>query len=145
MLDYATIPIEAIIPTAISITALVISIYSTSKNAQILIYSSIDKMYTELMKVGVDNPDFRDLKRTTDYKNSFNGDRLFAYESYAFMSINMIATVYDKYKKIPRTWLNIITLEANLHKSWLNDNHSKFRSEFIDFIEHNTVNNEQEV
>ena len=129
-----------LVPLIISICAIVISIFTAKKSEGIRLYSSLDKIYTELMKVGVDNPDFRNPQKTNDYKNAFDGSRLYGYESYAFMAINMVATIYDGYKKIPRTWYNIIKIEGELHKSWFFDNSQKFRSEFVDFLEHKIMN-----
>lgn len=88
-----------------------------------ILYSSLDKIFTEIMKEGIANPDFRDLRKTNDYKNSLN-DRLLAYDSYAaIMVINLAATIHDRYKKIPDTWSKLISHEIKLHKSLLDDNH----------------------
>ncbi|WP_100181881.1 hypothetical protein [Candidatus Nitrosotenuis aquarius] len=126
--------IGTILPITISITAIAISIITAQKSEANFVYSSLDKMYTELMKTGVDNPDFRDPQQTINYKTSFSGTRLFAYESYAFMAMNLAATVHDRYKKIHDTWNTIITLESELHKSWFYDNSHKFKPEFVGFI-----------
>ncbi|BDQ30494.1 hypothetical protein [Nitrosopumilus zosterae] len=132
-----------LVPLIISITAIVISIYTAKKSEDVRLYSSLDNTYTQLMKVGVDHPDFRDPHKTNNYKKSFDGSRLYGYESYAFMSINMVATVYDRYKKIPRTWYNIIKIEGDLHKSWFYDNSQKFRDEFVDFIDQKIINSKK--
>lgn len=129
--------LETLIPLIISIIAVSISILATKRSEDVLTYNSLDKMYTELMKVGIDNPDFRDPHKTNNYMNSFDGNRLYAYESYAFMSMNLVATVHDRYKnKTPDTWYNIVSHEINLHKGWFEDNSKKFKSEFVDFIKH---------
>ena len=141
-MDLDNIPNAVLIfvPLIISITAIVISLYTAKKSEDVRLYNSLDSIYTQLMKVGVDNPDFRDPHKTNSYKTSFEGSRLYGYESYAFMSINMVATVYDRYKKIPRTWYNIIKIEGDLHKSWFYNNSQKFRDEFVDFIDHKIIN-----
>lgn len=142
MFDFQNIPdlLEALIPLILSIIAVAISIVATKKSEDVLTYNSLDKLYTELMKVGIDNPDFRDPQKTNNYKNSFDGNRLYAYESYAFMSMNLVATVHDRYKKTPDTWHNIISHEINLHKDWFADNSAKFKSEFVDFIKYKVLN-----
>lgn len=137
MFDFENVPdlLGTLIPLIISMIAVSISIFSTKRSEDVLTYNSLDKIYTELMKVGIDNPDFRDPQKTNNYKNSFDGDRVYAYESYAFMAINLIATIHDRYKKTPDTWRNIISHEINLHKDWFADNSVKFKSEFIGFVE----------
>lgn len=132
--------VVVLIPLIISITAVVISIYTAKRSEDVRLYNSLDNIYTQLMKVGVDHPDFRDPHKTNNYKTSFDGSKLYGYESYAFMSINMVATVYDRYKKIPRTWYNIIKIEGDLHKSWFYDNSQKFRNEFVNFIDQKIIN-----
>ncbi len=142
MFDFQNISeiLKVQIPLIISIIAIVISIVATKKSEDVLTYNSLDKMYTELMKVGIDNPDFRNVHKTSNYKSSFEGNRLYAYESYAFMSMNLVATVHDRYKKTPDTWHNIISHEINLHKYWFADNSAKFKSNFVDFIKHKVLN-----
>jgi hypothetical protein len=126
--------VETVLPITMAVTAIAISIITAQKSESNFVYSSLDKIYTELMKVGVDNPDFRDPDKTNNYKTAFVKTRLFAYESYAFMAMNMIATVHDRYKKIHDTWNTIITLESKLHKAWFYDNSNKFKPEFVEFI-----------
>jgi len=131
-----TVLAGTILPISISITAIIISIITAQKSESNFVYSSLDKMYTELMKTGVDNPDFRDPQKTSNYKTAFTDARLFAYESYAFMAINLAATAHDRYKKVHDTWNTIIRLETDLHRAWFYDNSHKFKSEFVEFIKH---------
>lgn len=129
-----------ILPIVVSTIAICISIFTSKKSEDILLYNSLDSIYTKLMTVSINNPDFRNPHKTINYKSAFEGDRVYAYESYAFMAINMISTVHDRYKRIPDTWHNIIKVQIDLHKSWFFDNQQKFKPEFVDFINRKIMN-----
>ncbi len=121
------------------IAALGFSVYTFKKTVESSSYSDLDRMYMEILKIGIDNPEFRDKEKTSDYKSSFAGNQLIRYEAYAYMVWNVCETVYDRTVNNADnriTWEPVIHAEMKVHKKWISDsgNHHKFKSEFLNYV-----------
>jgi N-acetylglutamate synthase-like GNAT family acetyltransferase len=130
----------------ISVFSFLISVYAARKSTAKANYSEQDKMYAELLKVGLENPDLRDPeiiaeKCKTDPK--FAGK----YNNYANMVWNCMETFYDlstayntrrffvfKRKTLDNTWLPVIREESRIHFNWLKQNQRLFKQSFRDYI-----------
>lgn len=104
------------------------------------IYTDIDSLYFQLLKIGMENPNYRDINWTAYYiekiKVAPNDDKIKGYESYAFMVWNFCETIYDKNNGInDETWKPIWELESNMHAAWFrhSDNKKKFKETFRKF------------
>lgn len=127
----------------ISTVALIISILVAKKIFAYQTYTDLDTLYGDVLKIGIDHPNFRDPAYTTSYDTKFQngeGDKnLHAYESYAYFVWNVCESIYDKTKdgdKNDDTWLRVINVEKKLHGKWFDntDNHNKFKAEFRQFV-----------
>jgi hypothetical protein len=124
----------------ISGVAIVLSIYTFIKSRQENSYSDIDHLYFEILKIGIENPTFRNMKYTKDYENQFKDeDNRMKYEIYAHMTFNICETIFDRSKSdssLLKTWDAVLCDEAMLHGKWLNNvkNKYKFKEEFHHFI-----------
>jgi hypothetical protein len=102
----------------------------------------------QILKLGMDNPRFRNPKYTHGYKEKFRDeDELFRYESYAYIVWNICETVYDRGQKdenLAKTWLPIVGAENKLHREWFDnaENNHKFKDEFIAYIKETFPNQE---
>lgn len=99
-------------------------------------YEFLDSMYQDILKLGIENPHFRDASLTKEYKKSFENE-VVKYETYAFLCWNFCETIYDKNDaKLRETWIKVLEEEAKLHQKWFEeqDNKKKFKAKFIDFI-----------
>lgn len=132
-LDVEIIPLIAAILAGI---ALVLGIWSLKRNMDIQAYREMDSNYMEILKIGLQHPDLRDPKKTTNYKD-LNGDYRLKYESYVYLVWNLCETIYDR-KMVNKTWRPVIEEEKRLHYAWLKDteNRKKFKEEFTDYIDH---------
>lgn len=103
-------------------------------------YNDLDSGYNEILMIGIEHPKFRNTKYTKNYKNSFeNEDDLIGYENYAFLSLNLCETIFDraaKDKKLINTWMPAIKNEIKIHKSWFTntENNDLYKIEFKEFI-----------
>lgn len=101
-------------------------------------YSDLDELYFKILKIGLENPQFRNLHKTKKYIE-LESDEKIKYETYAYMVWNVCETIFDRTKnneKIYNTWKPVILAEKKLHTKWFDDgdNRDKFKDEFIDFI-----------
>ena len=101
-------------------------------------YSDLDTMYEDILKLGFEHPEFRDVAKTSTYQKSFTKNKLIQYDTYAYIVWNVCETAYDytrKNKNNWNTWKPVILEEHRLHGSWLMDelNQKRFKSEFIKF------------
>ncbi len=125
---------------AVSLLALLVSIIVYLKSVEFQSYEDLDTLYMEVLKVGVDHPEFRNLERTHNYKEAFKakgGEEVLSYESYAYFVWNICETIYDRCHKNQneiRTWYPVIHAERQLHSKWLTDNPDKFKEEFIRYM-----------
>lgn len=123
--------------TLLAATAILIYIHFWIKDKRINSYNVFDSLYQDILKTGLEFPQFRNAEKTKDYKNSFSEDQLIQYEIYAFMCWNFCETVYDKKdKRLMRTWLVVLEEERNLHLQWIYqpENERKFKPEFLLYI-----------
>ncbi|MDE1867285.1 MAG: hypothetical protein KGI08_06210 [Thaumarchaeota archaeon] len=120
-------------------TALIVSLSTSKKSSSSESYSDLDHLYMDVLKIGMEHPEFRDPEKTKNYKQSFKDkEQLMAYETYAYIVWNVCETVYDRTKNDKtnrKTWYPIIEAEKKLHLSWLlnEENHHKFKSGFREF------------
>jgi hypothetical protein len=87
----------------------------------------------DLIKEGLKYPHFWVEEKTKNYRNSFLGEEKDRYEIYSLLAWNICESVYDR-KKIDKTWLPAIETQKKLHFRWLEDNSSRFKGEFVDYI-----------
>ena len=123
-----------------SCAALIISLYTYYASKRTQTYADLDTLYLELLKLGMEYPKFRNPKYTINYKNEFNEDDLYRYETYAFIAWNICETIYDrKDEALFETWKPVIVAENKLHRKWFNDpkNQHKFKERFRVYIHNN--------
>jgi hypothetical protein len=99
-------------------------------------YDVFDAVYLDILKTGMDNPEFRNPAYTRNYKNLADNDKI-RYETYAFICWNFCETIVDKGdKNLMKTWGVVIETENALHRTWFDspENRSKFKEEFISYI-----------
>jgi len=123
--------------TLLAATAILIYIHFWIKDKRINSYNVFDSLYQDILKTGLEYPEFRNPEKTRDYKNSFSENQLIQYEIYAYMCWNFCETIYDKKdKRLMRTWLVVLEEERNLHLQWINqpENERKFKPEFLLYI-----------
>ncbi len=102
-------------------------------------YDVFDATYLDILKTGMDNPEFRNPTYTKNYKNLADNERI-RYETYAFICWNFCETIVDKGdKNLMKTWGVVIEAENALHRTWFDspENKSKFKEEFITYIANN--------
>lgn len=118
---------------------------ASKKEQSVDTYSDLDSLYLEVLKIGMENPKFRNKKMTSKYKTAFKGDDRLKYEVYAYIVWNACETVYDRTKGDDenwKTWEPIIVEENDLHRQWFDDNTTKaddehpakFKQKFVDDI-----------
>jgi|ERR1043166_5015830 hypothetical protein len=130
--------ISQIIPWAFSTTAIIVSISVYRKNRAVNVYSNLDAMYMDLLKLSIENPSFIDPSRTKDYQSGFKDDDLRRYGQYANIAWNICETIVDRKddKKNFETWKPVLLFESQLHKSWFEDesNQIKFKQRFRNYV-----------
>lgn len=122
----------------VSFLALGFSINNSRKIKQISVYSDLDHLYFDLLKLGIEHPKFVDPEYTHDYQNKFQDYERLQYELYAFMAWNICETIVDRRRdrKLYKSWKPILECENELHRKWFDnpENQSKFKSKFKKFI-----------
>ena len=119
-------------------SALLFSVYMFRQTSRAQSYSDLDLMYADILKIGLDHPEFRSPEKTSRYKTVFSGDDLRQYETYAFMAWNVCETVYDRTSKhTRRTWEPVVHAEMRLHHAWMSDpgNRRNFKDEFLEYLD----------
>jgi hypothetical protein len=100
------------------------------------IYGDLDSLYLEVLKIGLESPQFRNIKYTSDYTKMFESENeRIAYETYAYITFNWCETVLDKARQdteLKVTWYPAVRAEYQLHKAWIEnpENHFKFKEEY---------------
>lgn len=128
--------------------AIVVSVLSFLKTRKVNLYQDIDRLYLEVLKLGMDEPDFLDEQKTRVYENSFSANKLGKYNAYAFIVWNVCETIADrmnettffmKDKSLIKTWEPVLRTESARHRAWFDneDNADKFKPEFRCFIKKN--------
>lgn len=126
--------------------AIVLSTWAFIISKKEAIYSDLDTIYLEVLKVGLDSPKFRNIIFTSDYQNkSEDSNERIAYETYAFISLNWCETCLDRVesnKNLAQTWYPAVQNEYILHRTWIEspENHNKFKDSFRKFLKDNFSN-----
>lgn len=122
-----------LITGVVSAVALIISIKTQKKTAELSHYGEIDKMYLEILKMAVERPYLRNVKAiTTDVERG-------GYDVYAYIVMNFVETIYDRseaHADLLKTWMPVVLVEKELHRAWFNapENMPKFKKPFRDWI-----------
>jgi len=112
------------------------SIWSFRTTLRDSYYAELDRVYFDLLKLGLEHPDL------LDYPTSPNPGRAREYDAYAFMIWNFVETVYDRCqgwtkRRLRETWYPVIAAENARHRAWFNvpENRRKFKEPFCRFID----------
>ena len=104
-------------------------------------YLDIDKQYSDLLKIGLSEPDLRDYERTSSfYKLDTQDNFRKKYHIYANMCWNLVETIYDRQKdkkgrfKLSETWIPVMFEENRLHYTWFKHNLRLYKPEFQKFV-----------
>lgn len=129
--------IMGIIATTLAIFALIYSMRTYRKTMQIVHYGEIDKMYFEILKEALAKPHLvrKNIERSSEQEVE--------YDIYAFIVWNFLESIYDRCMldtDLQKTWFPIIEAERKIHLTWIqeHDNRTKFKTEFLSFIEKGT-------
>lgn len=129
--------IMGIIATTLAIFALIYSMRTYRKTMQIVHYGEIDKMYFEILKEALAKPHLvrKNIERSSEQE--------IEYDIYAFIVWNFLESIYDRCMldtDLQKTWFPIIEAERKIHLAWIqeHDNRTKFKTEFLSFIEKGT-------
>lgn len=124
-----------------ALMSVVISYYIYKASRVDTSYLDIDKQYSDLLKLGLNEPDFRDyIKTSMFYKLDSEDTFKKKYHIYAYMCWNLIETIYDRQKdkkgrfKLSETWLPVMFEENRLHYTWFKHNLRLFKSDFQRFV-----------
>jgi hypothetical protein len=118
-----------------------IAYYVYKSNSVDTSYLDIDKQYADLLKLSLDEADFRNYEATSmfyklDQTNIFKKK----YHIYANLCWNLVETIYDRQKdkkgrfRISETWLPVIFEENRLHYTWFKHNVRLFKPDFQKFV-----------
>lgn len=104
-------------------------------------YLDIDKQYSDLLELGLNEPDLRDYTKTSMfYKLNPEDNFKRKYHIYAYMCWNLIETIFDRQRdkkgrfKLSETWLPVMFEENRLHYTWFKHNSRLFKSDFQKFV-----------
>ena len=118
------------------VAALFYSVWSFRTTLRDSYYAELDRVYFDLLKLGLEHPDLLDFPATRDPVKARE------YDAYAFMVWNFIETVYDRCqgwtkRRLRETWYPVIAAENARHRAWFNlpQNRSKFKDPFCRFID----------
>lgn len=112
------------------------SVWSFTRTLRDAYYAELDRMYFELLKIGLNRPELLSFPASPDPA------RATEYGAYAFMVWNFIETIFDRCqgwskRRLRETWYPIIDAENALHRGWfdLPVNRRRFKQRFVEFIE----------
>ncbi len=101
-------------------------------------YAELDRVYFELLKIGLEHPELVDFPRAP------HPGKAREYDAYAFMVWNFVETVFDRCqgwskRRLRETWYPVIAAENARHRDWFNlpENRLKFKDHFCRFIDAN--------
>lgn len=123
MADLAGIVIGAI-AIGVSLFAVFFSHKAAKNRQRSAAYADLDSLYLDVLKIGMQYPDFRAKEKTCNYEDELK-DRLIEYETYAYLVWNVCETVYDQTEgkgENWKTWKPVIVEENSLHRQWFDDN-----------------------
>jgi hypothetical protein len=127
-----------VIATGLGSLAIVLSLfysaYSFSTTLREGYYAELDRIYFELLKIGLERPYLRAPTPPTD------SARASEYDAYAFMVWNFLETVVDRCDRVSllrETWYPVVATESALHRAWfdVSPNRLKFKDRFCRFID----------
>lgn len=137
MLNYLISGISAVF----ALFSVVITYYVYRSTSHDTSYLDIDKQYSELLKLGLDDPDLRDYERTSQfYKQDPKDPFRKKYHIYANMCWNLVETIYDRQKdkkgrfQLSETWIPVMVEENRLHYTWFKHNLRFFKEDFQKFV-----------
>jgi hypothetical protein len=112
------------------------SVWSFTTTLRDAYYAEIDRVYFELLKIGLERPEL------LSYPVSPDPAKAAQYGAYAFMVWNFLETIYDRCqgwskRRLRETWFPIIAAENDLHRAWFErpENRRRFKERFVRFIE----------
>ena len=110
---------------------LVLAIITYVSNSIWNYYRYLAELYYEILKIGLEHPEFLDPEKTRNYKDAWGSDpeNFFSYEAYAQICWAHAEDIYAaKFSKIFARKLYAPSLEGykKLHGVWLRDNASMF-------------------
>jgi hypothetical protein len=129
-----------VIATALGSLGIVLTLfysaYSFTTTLREGYYAELDRVYFELLKLGLERPYLRASVPPTD------PTKVSEYEAYAFMVWNFLETVVDRCdntsnRGLRETWYPIVATESELHRTWFErpENRRKFKDRFCRFID----------
>jgi hypothetical protein len=130
-LDVSIFSIAIAISSIISVTVFNLRSKTETRSANIV------KLYLDALKIGMENPKFRNPKYTCNYKEEFNEDELPKYEVYANIVWNICETISEqKNKKLVKQWRPVLAVENELHREWFEakENCNKFQIPFRKYV-----------
>ena len=114
------------------------SIWSFRTTLRDSYYAELDRVYFELLKIGLERPELMDLATAP----SPDPSKAREYDAYAFMVWNFVETVVDRCqgwtkRRLRDTWYPVIAAENARHRAWFNvpQNRRKFKEPFCRFID----------
>jgi hypothetical protein len=114
------------------------SIWSFRTTLRDSYYAELDRVYFDLLKIGLDHPELLDFATSP----SPDPSKAREYDAYAFMVWNFVETVYDRCqgwtkRRLRETWYPVIAAENARHRAWFNlpENRRKFKEPFCQFID----------
>jgi len=112
------------------------SIWSFRTTLRDSYYAELDRVYFDLLQIGLEHPDLLDFAPSRDPSKARE------YDLYAFMVWNFVETVYDRCqgwskRRLRETWYPVIAAENAKHRGWfdLPENRLKFKEPFRRFID----------
>ncbi len=104
-------------------------------------YADIDNQYSELLRIGLEDPDLRDYALTSQfYRRGAEDGFKKKYGIYAYMCWNLVETIYDRQKdkkgrfQLSETWIPVMFEENRLHYTWFKHNLRLFKPGFQRFV-----------
>jgi hypothetical protein len=112
------------------------SIWSFRTTLRDSYYAELDRVYFDLLQIGLEHPEILDFPKTHDPNLARQ------YDLYAFMVWNFVETVFDRCqgwskRRLRETWYPVIAEENAKHREWFNlpENRRKFKETFSRFID----------
>lgn len=112
------------------------SVWSFTRTLRDGYYAELDRVYFELLKIGLERPDLLSFPTSPDPAKARE------YNAYAFMVWNFVETIYDRCqgwsrRRLRETWYPIIAAENAVHRRWfeLAENRCRFKDSFVRFVE----------
>ena len=122
-----------------AVIAVIIALYVYYKNKKWNTYRYLADLYYEILRRGLEQPEFLNPEYTRKYKElrASNSKMYFKYDAYAKMCWTHIFDIYDT-KELKKDFIGLylptIGRYNRLHGVWLLDHTSAFSSGFVDFV-----------